>query len=62
MEVPMFGRHVGFYAFLHQGLALQTVGNKVFDGDDAQPMFLRHFLQLGHASHGTILVQYFNKG
>ena len=60
-EVAVLGGHVGLHTLLHQRLALQSVGDEVLDGDDVQSVALGHLLQLWHARHGAVLVQYFDE-
>ena len=60
-EVAVFGGQVSLYALLHQAFLLQTVGDEVLDGDYLQTMLACHFLQLGHACHGAVLVENFNE-
>ena len=56
-EVAIFRRQVGLYAFLHQAFLLQAVGYQVLDGNYLQAMLACHLLQLGHACHGSVLVE-----
>ena len=60
-EVAVLGGHVHLVALLHQALVLQTVGYEVLDGDDVQPLALGELLQLGHACHGAVFIQYLDE-
>ena len=61
-EVPVFGGHVDFHAFLYQRFLSEAVGYQVADGDNLDAEFLGLLHELGHTGHGAVLVHDLDEG
>ena len=61
-KVAVLGLHMRGGHTLHQFLVPEAVVNKVADRDNLEAELLRHFLQLRHAGHRTVLVHNLDEG
>ena len=56
-EVTVTGRHIYFFTLFHEAFVLETIGDEVFDGQNAESLFFCKFLELRHACHGAVFVE-----
>ena len=60
--MPVGGRHVHLFAFLHDGLVREFVGYEVADRDEFHSPFVGTAAEFGQSGHASVVAHYLHQG